>query len=271
MIDADLNKRLIERYCPKGSIQARQHNVMLRLLLEIDRICRKYDLQYWLDSGTLIGAVRHGGFIPWDDDLDIGMMKTDYDRLMQILPSELPDEMVMQNQFTEPNFFHFYTKIRDRKSLLVETPDYGRCFKERGVFIDIFPFEKHPLWLHVLSEKLQGHVYKIMRCEQREERQMSVMRRVMMLTRFNARITFPILRFLSKFLPGDLTDSFGIPFHKPRPVKYLFPLREMEFEGHKLFVPNNPDAILRIIYGDYMQLPNIETTNYHATELTFYE
>lgn len=276
MIDKELNKRLRERYCPEGSVQERQHKVMLDILLEVDRICRKHGLKYWLDSGTLIGAVRHGGFIPWDDDLDIGMMKDDYDRLMKILPEELPENMAVQNQETDSNYFHFYTKIRDKKSLLVETPNYGKFFKEQGIFIDVFPFERNSKWIHLLSEKLQGHVYKMMRLgfgdgDTNLEKEKKIMRRVMMITRFNARITFPVLRFFCRIFGGEVTDSFGIPYHNPRPLKYLFPISEMEFEGHKLMVPNDSDAILRLIYGDYMKLPNLETTNYHVTKLEFYE
>ena len=78
------------RFNPDGSLLRRQQLRMLDILLEVDKICKKHDIRYWLSSGTLIGAMRHDGFIPWDDDLDIEMLRSDYVRLMKVLPSELP-------------------------------------------------------------------------------------------------------------------------------------------------------------------------------------
>ena len=75
------------RFNPDGSLLRRQQLRMLDILLEVDKICKKHDIRYWLSSGTLIGAMRHDGFIPWDDDLDIEMLRSDYVRLMKVLPS----------------------------------------------------------------------------------------------------------------------------------------------------------------------------------------
>ena len=100
-------RNLRARFNPDGSLLRRQQMRMLDILLEVDRICRKHNITYWLSSGTLIGAVRHKGFIPWDDDLDIEMLLPDYERLMKILPQELPDTMALQTQDTDPNYFFF--------------------------------------------------------------------------------------------------------------------------------------------------------------------
>ena len=91
------NEELRARFNPDGSMLRRQQMRMLEILLEVDKICKKHDIRYWLSSGTLIGAMRHNGFIPWDDDLDIEMMRADYLRLMKVLPSELPDWLALQN------------------------------------------------------------------------------------------------------------------------------------------------------------------------------
>lgn len=87
---------LRQRYNPEGSLLRRHQLRMLEILKEIDRICQKHRIDYWLSSGTLLGAVRHGGFIPWDDDLDIEMERKDYLRLLQLLPEELNDAYLLQ-------------------------------------------------------------------------------------------------------------------------------------------------------------------------------
>ena len=90
----EMNEELRKRFNPEGSMLRRQQMRMLEILLEVDRICKKHDIPYWLSSGTLIGAMRHDGFIPWDDDLDIEMLRSDYLRLMEVLPKELPDWLI---------------------------------------------------------------------------------------------------------------------------------------------------------------------------------
>ena len=95
---AAMNHELLrQRFNPDGSLLRRQQMRMLEILLEVDKICKKHNIRYWLSSGTLIGAMRHDGFIPWDDDLDIEMMRSDYLRLMKVLPAELPEWLTLQN------------------------------------------------------------------------------------------------------------------------------------------------------------------------------
>ena len=139
-----------------------QHR-MTEMLRVIDGICHRHGLRYWLCSGTLLGAVRHEGYIPWDDDLDIEMMRPDYDRLMEILPRELPEDMALQTPDTDAGYFFCYAKVRDRRSRLSETNDYDRIFEHRGIFIDIFPYEKMPLPLLWVSNRTFGRIYKVMR------------------------------------------------------------------------------------------------------------
>ena len=182
------NEALRKRFNPDGSLLRRQQLRMLEMLVEVDRICRRHGIRYWLSSGTLIGAARHKGFIPWDDDLDIEMLLPDYRRLMKVLPKELPDTMRLQSINTDRNYFFFYAKVRDRRSLLEETNRYDRVWQERGIYLDIFPFYRQPLWLHMISEKLQGHVYKIMNRMGEGDKEMW---KVRLITRMNQRVFFP--------------------------------------------------------------------------------
>ena len=122
-----MNHELLrQRFNPDGSLLRRQQMKMLEILLEVDKICKKHNIRYWLSSGTLIGAMRHDGFIPWDDDLDIEMMRSDYLRLMKVLPAELPEWLALQNDETDPNYFYFYAKVRDRRSRMLEQNGYDR-------------------------------------------------------------------------------------------------------------------------------------------------
>lgn len=271
---------LRQRFNPDGSLLRRQQMRMLELLLEVDRICKKHNIKYWLGSGTLIGAARHKGFIPWDDDLDIEMLWDDYKHLMKVLPDELPETMALQTTETDPNYFFFYAKVRDRRSHLEEQNQYDRVWREQGIYIDIFPFHRQPLWIHLLSEKAQGHVYSIMNKELKKSRKPKklkddsflnsplYMKKVRFITRFNEKVFFPLLRFLCKFSSAHMTDGLGIPYHKPRRMEDTFPLSEMEFEGHMFPVPHDTHAALTLIYGDYMQLPDIDKINLHVGNLT---
>jgi phosphorylcholine metabolism protein LicD len=262
-----------ERFNPEGSLLRRQQMRMLEILLEVDKICKRHNIKYWLSSGTLIGAMRHQGFIPWDDDLDIEMMRSDYLRLMKVLPSELPEWLVLQNNDTDPNYFYFYAKVRDKRSRMLEQNGYDRIWKEQGIYIDIFPMEQHPIWMHKLTEKTVGHMYKIWRTSTDDTKAIKQVRRIF---NINNRILFPCLRALlspSRLFTFStlITSGMGIPFHNPRYAEEIFPLTTHEFEGYQLPVPGNADAHLRHIFGDYMQLPDLNKLALHVGELEFYE
>lgn len=263
-------EELKKRFNPEGSILRRQQLRMLELLDAIDAICKKHQIPYWLSSGTLIGAARHKGFIPWDDDLDIEMLRSDYLRLIKILPKELPENFVLQTNETDPYFISIYGKLRDKNSYLEETNSYDRIFKERGIYIDIFPLERIPHFLAWIGGHMQGQIYNQLNNKNLKEE--TILKRIRRIYQFNTKIGFPILRFISKLIPGkELRHSFGTAFFKPRYMKDIFPLTEMEFEGKMYPVPYNTDAMLRKIYGDYMQLPNLNNIHPHYNKLEFYK
>ena len=199
------HQALRQRFNPDGS-QLRKHQLrMLEILVVIDKICRKHQIPYWLSSGTLIGAVRHNGFIPWDDDLDIEMMRNDYLHLLEVLTKELPDWLALQTDETDPNYFFFYAKVRDRRSLLNEGNNYDRMWKEKGIYIDIFPMEEHPIWLHKLTELSVGHMYKVWRKSKDDAKAIKRVRRIF---NFNNRYVFPFLR---RFLPSHDSSTQSSP------------------------------------------------------------
>ena len=265
------NEELRKRFNPEGSLLRRQQMRMLDILIEVDKICKKHDIRYWLSSGTLIGAMRHNGFIPWDDDLDIEMMHSDYLRLMEVLPSELPEWLALQNDETDPNYFFFYAKVRDRRSKMLEQNNYDRLWQEQGIYIDIFPMEKHPIWLHKLTEKTVGHMYKIWRTSTDDAKAIRKVRRIF---DFNNKILFSCLRAILPLftLHSSLfTSGMGIPFHNRRYLDEIFPITTHVFEGYEFPVPHDADAHLRHLYGDYMQLPDLNKIAIHVGKLEFYD
>ena len=94
--------------------------IELDILLEVDRICKKHEIEYFLDFGTLLGAVRHSGFIPWDDDIDIGMTRDNYEKFLKIASSELKKDYFLQNVYTERETPFLYSKIRKNGKFTME-------------------------------------------------------------------------------------------------------------------------------------------------------
>lgn len=118
------------------------HSVLLEMIDEVDRICRKYGIVYFLEGGTALGQVRHGGFIPWDDDVDLGMLRDDYDRFIEIAKTELGKEYVLQTHENEPLYTNFHLKIRKLNTIYPQ--GYNSQYKYKGIQLDIFPFDNIP-------------------------------------------------------------------------------------------------------------------------------
>lgn len=263
-----MEEALRERFNPEGSVLRKQQMRMLELLKAIDAICKKHDIPYWLSSGTLIGAARHKGFIPWDDDLDIEMMRKDYLRLIEILPKELPDNFVLQTNETDPNYIFIFGKLRDTHSFLAETNDYDRNFLYQGIYIDIFPMEHIPYGLAWIAGHMQGQIYKQLKKKSTSET--VIQKNINRIYQFNTRIGFPVLRFLSKvYRSKAIRHSFGTAYFSPRFAEDLFPLGEIEFEGELFPAPGNTHAYLTKIYGDYMKLPDLDKICPHYKEIRF--
>lgn len=119
--------------------------VMLDLLAELDRVCKKHNLTYFANGGTLIGTIRHQGFIPWDDDLDVIMLRKDYDKLMEVGLEEFKHPYFLQNKYSEPNSPCFFAKIRNSNTTAFNADElYSIMDYNKGIFIDIFPLDVVP-------------------------------------------------------------------------------------------------------------------------------
>lgn len=118
--------------------------VCLEILKEIDRVCEKHKILYWLEGGSMLGAVRHHGFIPWDDDLDIAMFRDDYNRFLKIAPQELKTDYFLQTEETDPDYPLFFAKVRKNNTYINE--EKLELFQiHKGIFVDIFPVDRMPM------------------------------------------------------------------------------------------------------------------------------
>lgn len=120
-------------------------NVELKILSEIIRICKKYGIRYMMNGGSLLGAIRHQGFIPWDDDVDVQMLRPDYDKFVAVVGKELGEDFSIQTMSTDPDWPQNVAKVRYNKSSAIdwEQVNLGRKFNQ-GIFVDVFPLDLIP-------------------------------------------------------------------------------------------------------------------------------
>ncbi|MCR5181076.1 MAG: LicD family protein [Bacteroidaceae bacterium] len=261
------NKALRERFSPEGSLLRRQQERMLEMLVWLDGVCRRHNIGYWMCAGTLLGAVRHGGFIPWDDDVDLEFLRSDYLRLLEVLPQECEGtNYVLQTHETDPGYFYTYAKLRDRRSYLEETNHYDRIFQYRGLYLDLFFVEEMPSALHWFSCRTIGHTYKIMRNKEYNEQQL--IRKTSKIYELNVRYIYPVLRALARLFPQKVLHyGLGIPYGNTRRIADLFPLTTVEFEGHAISAPRDFTAFLTHIFGDFRRLPDLDSIHLHTTKV----
>jgi lipopolysaccharide cholinephosphotransferase len=250
---------------------------LLRMLKNVDAICQRHGLRYWLDGGTLLGAIRHRGFIPWDDDLDIVMPREDYQGFLQVAQPELLEGWFLQTRETDPDYriYQVPCKIREKSSVELEhqSPDKNA---EWGIYLDIIPIDKYrKAGIGRTTDFLRKYLYRrfcginasrrktgsgfklrvnnllahskhLIRSDRLVERY-----RVALQTRIrtNAMLT-------ENYRLGYSFDSLWIRFFEAEDV---YPLRQAAFEDAFFPVPANCDAVLKVFYGnDYMTLPPMD-------------
>ena len=255
MIDPRLQAELRARFNPDGSKLRNMQLKILDILKVVDKICCDNNIPYWLSSGTLIGAVRHGGFIPWDDDLDIEILYSDKKRFMKACLEQLPSRYALQCHETDKSYCTNIMKVRDLDSEIHEVArfsgkEYPIRYNYNGLFIDIFTVERSNRPFLYLSRIPIRLLYIAKYKWQLSENILSVL--------FNISNTFyNILRLIAKMVPIGhyFYHSYGNWFMSKRVKAELIPPKPILFEGRYFYGPANPDAYLRRIYGDYMKLP----------------
>lgn len=256
----------------KNDIKGHQY-VALRILRIVDEICRRNNIRYWIDGGTLLGAVRHKGFIPWDDDIDIGILREDEEKFIKIMKEELPEELFLQNKKTDKGARWEYIKIRDKySSIISDFQEIGTSEKKlchSGIWIDVFIFDKtkkHILF-DVILRKISTNIHKKDRKLKKYIKKFILI--ILKTFKFKNSEEFKekvFLYFSKNIIKNDALIYFkGIEFWTTYYIKDIFPLKDIEFEGHKFYCPNNANAILTELYGkNYMKLPPIKKRFTHT-------
>ena len=252
MIDQEIQAKLREKFNPEGSMLRKQQLRMLEILLYIDKVCKENNIKYWLSSGTLLGAVRHGGFIPWDDDLDIEMLRDDYERFIKIFPNN------------DKNYFNAFAKVRDLHSQISEF-DLDRYYKYRGLFVDVFSLERVPL----LICRIYGRVFKYISKWRLKCGDNKILWYALKCFQKCVLFTIPIARPLFKIFTKVLHHSYGSYFPKERYFEDIYPLNDISFEGYMFPAPHNIDHYLKTIYGEYHKLPNLDAIDIHTSFCEF--
>lgn len=238
----------------------RHQQALNALLTEFDRVCRALDIPYVLFAGTLLGAVRHRGFIPWDDDLDVLMLRSDYDRFLREADTVLDREkFFLQKEFSE-HWPLFFSKLRLNNTACLEKFHPKDEEMHQGIYMDIFPLDN--AFSSEIGRKIQFFASKVVIAKALDKRGYDTDSKGKKLFMAVCRL-MPLKPFLSLAKAGKddspMVHSFFGAAHGYEKNVYkraLFVNRTTgTFAGKNYPIPAEFDALLHTLYGDYMQLP----------------
>ncbi len=259
----------------------------INILKDIIAVCEKYDIQYFVTYGTLIGAMRHRGFIPWDDDLDIAMCRHDYIKFEKVFEKELGERYIFATPLKLKGYCSGVTKIMIKGTKFI--PSFSRSMKcEMGINIDIFILDK--------ADKNSKRFKKDV-CKARFYSQLlfladspnPVIENASIIGKIE-RVLCWLIHYMICWIPklpvfiykkldntGKKSNSRGghcltsfysnTPIKEIAPITEIFPLVKSSFESLSVSIPVDSDAFLTRIYGDYMQLPPVEKRINHGAEV----
>lgn len=272
MISAEIQNKLRSQYNPDGSDLRKIQLRMLDILLEFDRICKANDITYWLDSGTLIGAARHGGFIPWDDDLDVCILKKDQRKLRKAMRKDLSSNYSFIDSNSTTGYTRRWGRVLNKAvtvSRFVPKPDTKdeTILRKENIWLDIF-YETYgvPSTSRII-DKFYGRCFR-RRYGLIHDGWIKQLAGICMYPL--AQLTVVLARIWGRmFHPDSLIHDFGTGFYSQRFTDEIFPLANLSFEGHRFPVPGRYSDYLTRIYGSWHTLPqNKESHNIQEITIT---
>lgn len=249
MINREIQQHLRNKFNPDGSQLRKLQLEALKILEYIDKVCIENNINYWISSGTCLGAIRHGGFIPWDDDIDIEILKKDYKKFKQVITKQ--NLYKLQDYKTDNSYFFRFAKIRNENIQISEIAHGEKRYKYNGIYIDVFLMEYSSSlkinklgWpiLYLLNFKLN----KIIKQKN--------------LVNFLAQLIIQISRLILRPLQcigrkKYLRHVTPSAYSKGRDPKSIFPTKRIKFENIEVNAPGNPDLYLKNMFGDYERIP----------------
>lgn len=245
----------------------KMHNVQLTMLIEFDRICRKHNIKYILDGGSLLGAIRHKGFIPWDDDIDIRMLRGEYEKFCEV-SNELSQDMTFQNYELDKGYPWMYAKIRMNGTKAVKIGQ-DKLDMHSGIFIDIFPCDGVPD--NNKKRKIYNIKAKICRKILYARTAKELSNNVWKCLGWNVVCLIPkkMVYHVYENMQRKYTEFncskvgiigwHGIEETTGFDLKYFKDLVEVEFENHLFWAPRDWNGFLSFAFGaDYMKVPPVE-------------
>jgi lipopolysaccharide cholinephosphotransferase len=250
-------EELRKMYNPDGSELRTLQLKMLDILITVTAVCDKHNIPYWISGGTLLGAVVHKGFIPWDDDIDMEMMRSDYKRLLKVLPGELPPHLYLQT----PGDKYYpipFSKVRDRNSIVYMKDEDTSGYKAKGFFIDIVPVERSFGWTKSILDSLYGRAFRRIKRNNPFASLKRFYEYAIALMLYPAGILLiAVCRSLFVLIkPEKVFYTYGVNAGHGQKIKTIFPLTKTNFEGQLFSSPHNIHEYLFTQYRcDYTQIP----------------
>ncbi len=271
IIGADNGKSSVLPHTHGGRLSSIQ-NIQLAFLLELNRICKKHGIKYFLGGGTLLGAVRHHGFIPWDDDADIMMLREDYDKFCEIASKELPNGVTFQTCFTDKNCFYDFAKFRLDNTVFATELAKNHPDMHNGIAFDIFCHDKTAnskigQKIHIaatlFTRALVLNKWNNRKAENGSKFQSAVTNffKAVFPLRFSMWLEQKVLKFFKgKKNAKYLYDGIGRNIYNGAfSADFLDEVVYADFEGYSLPIPKKYDEYLTFLYGDYKQSAPLST------------
>ena len=240
-------------------------DVQLEILDELKRFCAENNLKFYLFGGTLLGAVRNNGFIPWDDDIDVCMTRKDYDRFLKIYKEN--DEFFLQTTSTDKYYFYHFAKLMKKNTI------YNEYFTQniktkKGIFIDIFPINGYPdkritkfhynFWLFILNKKSYPlNVSKVKKTKRSFSYILMTIVSWLLLWWAPYHLCAKMRNSFMKNHQYENSDSVivGTNLRKIYKRDYFLGTTDVRFEGRLMWAMNDITKYLTTMYGNYMELP----------------